>query len=237
MTGILGAAARGHAATRFSDQLVQAAGADWTAATEHPFTHAIGSGTMPRDAYVRYLIEDYTFITDLASVIGYLVAKAPDMAAKRPYAAFLALLTSNENDYFIRSFAALDVAPEIYLEAAQGPVTRAFASLLLEAAEASYEEGLACLLCAEWVYLTWGAREARKPRPADFWLAEWINLHAGPGFEGFVSFLRDEMDRTAARLTETERSRATERFVHMCALEKSFFDAAWNGPAGAAQPA
>lgn len=237
MTGILGTAAAGHAATRFSDQLVQAAGADWTAATEHPFTHAIGSGTMPRDAYVRYLIEDYTFITDLASVIGYLVAKAPDMATKRPLAAFLALLTSNENDYFIRSFAALAVAPEIYLEAAQGPVTRAFASLLLEAAEASYEEGLACLLCAEWVYLTWGEREARKPRPADFWLAEWIDLHAGPGFEGFVSFLRAEMDRTAARLTEAERNRAMERFVHMCALEKSFFDAAWNGPAGAAQPA
>lgn len=224
----------GYAATRpgarFSDWLVARAGPEWEKATAHPFTRAIGDGTMPDDAYVRYLVEDYTFITDLASVLGYLVAKAPAMPSKRRLAAFLALLTSEENDYFLRSFEALGVAPDVYLKAAQGPVTRAFAGLLLDSAgKGSYAEGLACLLCAEWVYLTWGEREAAHPRPANFWLSEWIDLHAGPGFSGFVGWLRSEMDTVGPSLDESEQARVSAIFSRMCELEFAFFEAAWTG--------
>ena len=57
---------------RFTDWLAQRAEPFWSEATDHVFTHAIGDGTMPDEAYARYLIEDYTFITDLASTLGSL---------------------------------------------------------------------------------------------------------------------------------------------------------------------
>ncbi|NBN65898.1 TenA family protein [Pannonibacter tanglangensis] len=222
--------AAAHPDARFSDWLVAQADDRWDRACGHPFTVAIGDGSMPEAAYVRYLIEDYTFITDLASVLGYLVAKAPDMAAKRRLAGFLALLTSEENDYFLRSLAALGVPEAAYATAAQGPVTRAFAALLLDSAgKGTYAEGLACLLCAEWVYLTWGEREAAHPRPDAFWLAEWIDLHAGPGFSGFVGWLREEMDRVGPALSEAEQARVSAIFSRMCELEFAFFEAAWTG--------
>lgn len=215
---------------RFSDWLVLQVGSDWAAATEHEFTKAIGDDTMPAPAYVRYLIEDYTFITDLASTLGYLVAKAPTMRSKARLSAFLALLTSEENDYFERSFAALNASEATYRAAAQGPVTRQFSNLLLTSSgKGTYAEGLACLLCAEWVYLTWGLREAKKPRPEAFYLAEWIDLHAVPGFESFVGWLREEMDVVGNALSETERQRVAQCFKDMCALEVAFFDAVWEG--------
>ena len=186
---------------RFTDWLAARAEPHWTRAAAHDFTVAIGDGTMPPEAYARYLIEDYTFITDLASTLGYLVAKAPSMQGKSRLSGFLALLTSEENDYFLRSFEALGVAPETYETAAQGPVTRRFSDLLLTSSgNGSYEEGLACLLCAEWCYLTWGLREARKPSPQAFYLAEWIDLHAVAGFQAFVDWLRAEMDRRGPNL-------------------------------------
>ncbi|MEP0232282.1 TenA family protein [Roseibium sp.] len=215
---------------RFSDWLVLQTGSDWNAATEHDFTRAIGDGAMPDPAYVRYLIEDYTFITDLASTLGYLVAKAPTMRSKARLSAFLALLTSEENDYFERSFAALNVSETTYRTAAQGPVTRQFSELLLTSSgKGSYAEGLACLLCAEWVYLTWGLREAGKPRPEAFYLAEWIDLHAVLGFESFVGWLREEMDVVGKALSETEQKQVAQCFKGMCALEVAFFDAVWEG--------
>ena len=183
---------------------------------------------MPTDAYARYLIEDYAFIIDLASVLGYLVAKAPTMAAKARLSTFLAALTSSENDYFLRSFEALGVPEDVYGNSVQSPVTQAFANLMLTSADqGGYAEGLACLLCAEWVYLTWGEREAHKPRPRHFYLAEWIDLHAGPNFEGFVNWLREEMDHIGQALAPVDQHRVAECFEKMCTLEVAFFDFAF----------
>lgn len=212
----------------FSSWLVSRAGPDWAAATEHPFTKAIGDDAMPRQAYVRYLIEDYTFVADLASTLGYLVAKAPSMRSKARLSAFLAMLTSEENDYFERSFAALNVPKKVYQSAAQGPVTRQFSELLLNTAEnGTYAEGLACLLCAEWVYLTWGKREAQKPRPSHFYLAEWIDLHAVSGFQEFVGWLREEMDAVGSVADPLMQEQIAAHFEKMCRLEVAFFEAAW----------
>lgn len=215
---------------RFTDWLALRAEPFWSEATDHVFTHAIGDGTMPDEAYARYLIEDYTFITDLASTLGFLVAKAPDMPAKSRLSAFLALLTSEENDYFLRSFEALGVPEETYMRAAQGPVTRSFADLLLKSSgDGTYPEGLTCLLCAEWCYLTWGKREAQKPKPAQFYLAEWIDLHAVAGFEGFVNWIRQDLDRIGPSLTGEMQERLAGLFRQMSVLERDFFETAWTG--------
>lgn len=211
----------------FSDWLAHCSGDAWGKATDHAFTVAIGDGTVSEASYGAYLIEDYTFIGDLASTIGYLVAKAPAMPAKSRLSAFLAALTSEENDYFLRSFEALGVSPETYLNAEQGPVTRAFSELLMSSSrDKSYAEGLACLLCAEWVYLTWGQREAMKPRPDRFYLAEWIDLHAVSEFESFVKWLRAEMDAIGPELSADEQAAVARTFAKMCELEVAFFDAA-----------
>ncbi|WP_269585225.1 TenA family protein [Roseibium sp. Sym1] len=215
---------------RFTDWLAARAEPYWSDAANHVFTQAIGDGSVPEEAYARYLIEDYTFITDLASTIGFLVAKAPAMRSKSRLSGFLALLTSEENDYFLRSFKALGVDPEVYEAAAQGPVTRAFAELLLTASgKGRYTEGLACLLCAEWCYLTWGLREAQKPRPHAFYLAEWIDLHAVAGFQEFVGWLREEMDSLGPALSPEEQEEAAICFRKMSALEVAFFETAWTG--------
>lgn len=215
---------------RFTDWLAARAEPHWSAATGHAFTKAIGDGTMPNEAYIRYLIEDYTFITDLASTLGYLVAKAPGMRSKSQLSGFLALLTSEENDYFLRSFDALGVPAATYETAAQGPVTRAFADLLLTSSgQGSYADGLACLLCAEWCYLTWGLREAEQPRPENFYLAEWIDLHAVEGFESFVNWIHEEMDAVGSTLPPSDQENLAEIFTKMSALEAAFFEAAWTG--------
>ncbi|WP_422378552.1 TenA family protein [Roseibium sp.] len=215
---------------RFTDWLAARAEPYWTSACTHPFTAAIGDDTMPEAAYARYLIEDYTFVTDLASTLGYLVAKAPGMRSKSRLAGFLALLTSEENDYFLRSFKALGVRTETYETAAQGPVTRAFSDLLLTSAgKGSYEDGLTCLLCAEWCYLTWGLREAQKPRPAAFYLAEWIDLHAVAGFQAFVGWIRSELDRLGPGLSAEHQQHLADLFRRMSALEAAFFETAWTG--------
>lgn len=197
---------------------------EWSRATGHRFTIELGDDSLPDAVYRRYLVQDYAFIETLVSMIGYGVAKAPDMPAKAGLAQFLAVLTSEENTYFMRSFEALGVAEAERAKPALLPVSQAFLAALREAGEeGGYADVIATLLPAEWIYLEWAKAQAGKPRPKRFWLAEWIDLHANPGFEAFVGWLRSELDRVGP----AQEAACRRRFRRMVELEAAFFDAAY----------
>jgi thiaminase/transcriptional activator TenA len=149
------------------------------------------------------------------------------MAERRRLGTFLGTLTSEENDYFERSFDALDVPETDRVDPERAPVTEAFEDLLGRAAgEGGYEETLAVLLPAEWCYLSW-AREVADAKPELFYLAEWIDLHATEDFESFVEWLRGELDRTGPELSPRRQGRVARHFRRTMALEVAFFDAAY----------
>lgn len=211
----------------FTDRLRAAAEPHWTQATNHRFTREMGAGTIDRGVYARYLVQDYAFIDTFVSLLGHAVALAPSMVEKRPFAQFLAALTSEENDYFLRSFEALAVPPEVWRNPPALPVTQRLMEELRGAgACGSYAEILAVLLAAEWSYLTW-AKALGDRRPEAFWLSEWIDLHAVPQFDAFVTWLKQETDRIGAAAPPQVQARMAARFTRMMELEAAFFDAAY----------
>lgn len=214
-------------AGRFTDWLKDGAGSFWDRATRHAFTTELAGDTLADDVYRRYLIQDYVFIETLVTVLGHAVALAPGMPAKKRWAGFLAAITSEENDYFLRSFDALGV-PETERETtALLPPIQAFADLMLDAARGgSYEEVLAVIVPAEWVYLTW-AQAAPRPYPGRFYLSEWIELHDNPVFEEIVGWMRSELDRVGPGLSEERQTVVAARFRRLVELEVAFFDAAY----------
>jgi len=141
----------------------------------------------------RYLVQDYAFVWTLTGVFGYAVGQAPTMDAKASLTGFLGTLTDEENDYFERSFDALGVSPDERTDPVPADATEAFEDLLTRAAlEGEYEETLAVLVPAEWIYLTWAT--AAPGVPEEFYLREWIELHDTSEFEAFVAWLRSELD-------------------------------------------
>ena len=213
-------------AAGISDILRQEAEPFWTRAVDHRFTRELIDDSLRDDVYARYLVQDYVFLDTLARVLGFAIAQAPDMPPKTKLAAFLAAVTSEENDYFLRSFQALGVAEKDWGTATPNNATRRFGEVMLGAARDGYAEALAVLLPAEWIYLTW-ASAAGETRPKRFYLAEWIHIHAIPEFEAFVAWLRAEMDRVASTLSPKRRARVTALFREIAELEVAFFDAAY----------
>jgi thiaminase/transcriptional activator TenA len=213
--------ADGRPDARFTDWLRERSAPDWTAATEHRFNRELADGTMDDAVFRRYLVQDYAFVGTLVGTVGHAVGQAPTMAAKRQLTGFLGTLTDEENDYFERSFDALDGDPE----AAPDEVTRAFVDLLERAGrEGGYAETLAVLVPAEWVYETW-ATGVDDPRPERFYLDEWIDLHATPAFVDFVAWLRAELDREGAAAASRRRRRVDDLFRRTVELERAFFEA------------
>ncbi|NLV09681.1 transcriptional regulator [Halomicrobium mukohataei] len=210
---------------RFTDWCRQRAEPDWTAAVEHPFTVGFRDGTIEDAAVRRYLVQDYAFLDSLVGAIGHALGDAPSMAAKRRLADFLGTLTDEENDYFERSFDALDVSEGERTDPDLTPTTRAFQDLLGRAArEGGYAETLAVLVPAEWIYREWAGRE--NAAPDRFYLAEWITLHDNPAFDETVAWLRRELDRAGAAAPPARQGRLARLFERTVELEVAFFDAA-----------
>lgn len=211
---------------RFTDWLRERSQPDWTNATEHRFVRELVDGTLDDAIFRRYLVQDYAFVGTLTSAFGYAVGQAPTMEAKGNLSDFLGILTDEEDNYFERSFDELDVPDNDRIDPSKADVTEAFEDLLIRAAvQGGYEETLAVLVPAEWIYLTWATAPSKPPET--FYLREWIEIHNTPAFETFVEWLRRELDEYGPSLSEHRQRRIERLFCRTVALEVEFFDAAY----------
>jgi thiaminase/transcriptional activator TenA len=182
------------------------------------------AGTLDDAVLHRYLVQDYQFINQFVALLGAAIASADQFAPRVTLSQFAAMITSDENTYFIRSFDALGVAeadrhlPQLSLPTVQ------FQALMLEATRSQkYANCLAVLSVAEGLYLDAFDREGAA-LPPRFEHAEWIHLHANDFFRGFVGWLRAELDRVGAGLDPQARAEAADFFARAVALEQNFFD-------------
>ncbi len=216
-------------AARPTDWLRACAEPDWSGAIGHRFGRECNAGAVTPEVMRRYLVQDYAFIGTFTALLGRAIHTAPDMAARVPLGRFMGLLCSEENTYFLRAFDALGVAAALRTDPPLSDAALGFRALMAEVAESPrHADQLAVLCVAEWVYLGW-ALPARDTRPAEpFWCAEWVDLHASPYFEGFVEGLRAALDRAVLALDVAGRARVRDLFTRAAALERAFFDSAYD---------
>ncbi|MCV6597935.1 MAG: TenA family protein [Mangrovicoccus sp.] len=201
---------------------------NWTAATQHDFTAALADGSLAPEKMRAYLEQDYLFVEGFVQLLAAAVSHAPSLEDALPGARFLGLIAGEENTYFERALAALGADPTVMARPA--PVTRGFQDLMGTAARSgSYAKMLAVLVVAEWVYLDWAQPYEAKAGDLPFYFGEWITLHAGPGFEGVVAYLRGQFDAAFDAAAQGERAEIEQLFARAVALERGFFDAAYSG--------
>ncbi|MGH3566059.1 MAG: TenA family protein [Pseudonocardia sp.] len=219
----------------FSADLRAATTRTWDAATGHRFVEEIWRGEVPTPVLTTYLVQDNQFLDAFVALMGATVAAADRAQPRIVHARRLGLIAGPESDYFARSFDALDVpsidraTPELLAP------TRGFLDLMNAARRsADYPTCLTPLLVAEWLYLDcFDVRSAATGRadvdlPDEPIQREWIELHAGPEFEAWVTFLRAEFDRVTATLDNDAYARVTAEFTRAVDLELAFFEVAYN---------
>lgn len=211
----------------FAEQLRQSCIADWDACVQHRFVHEIFDGSLNDAVLRKYLVQDYQFINRFVALLGAAIASADVFAPRVTLSQFAAMITSDENTYFLRSFDMLGVPQQERLAPALTAPTQAFQQLMHEAAQSlNYANCMAVLTVAEGIYLDWADQESKKqlPMPERFEHSEWIVLHANDFFRGFVGWLRSELDRIGPALDAQQKAEATRYFQRAVKLERQFFD-------------
>jgi thiaminase/transcriptional activator TenA len=195
----------------------------WNETTTHRFVGELCAGSVADSVMGRYLTQDHRFINHFLGLLGAAVNYADQFDSRIVLGRFIGMISSDENDYFLRSFKALGISEEVRSTQPDSVPTAGLKNIMLEAARSdSYAATISVLSVAESVYLEWALR-ATKPYPANFIYTEWITLHNNDYFIGFVNFLQRELDRIGPANADICR----DFFSRTVQLEKAFFDDAY----------
>jgi len=211
----------------FTEGMRAAAGPVWDAALQHKFFLEVGADTVGDDVFRRYLRVEYGFVDTAARCLGYAVAKAPSFAERRRLAFGLHGLVTDQQDYFMTAFERAGLPPGERNAVPPDAQSRGLHDLFLRTAETEgYEEIQACVLGAEWMYLTWcsTAHRTHARRPV---IADWVALHAGGAFAEHVAWVRAELDVHGPTLSQERQDRLRQLFAETLQAEMTFHDAAY----------
>lgn len=207
----------------FFEKLKSESEPDWSGSVNHRFVNELCAGTVPDAAMGRYLIQDHRFINNFLGLLGAAVNYADQFESRIILGRFIGMISSDENDYFLRSFDALGISEAHRSSPPDSEPTKGLKDIMLEAAKSgSYAATIAVLSVAESIYLEWGMK-APGPYPGNFIYTEWITLHNNDYFIGFVNFLQRELDRVGPGNAAICR----DFFMRTVRLEKAFFDDAY----------
>ena len=190
----------------------------------HPFVTGLTDGTLPRESFRHYVVQDAHYLRGYARALAVCAAKAPDQDTTAMFAEHAAGAIAAERD--LHASLLDDLFDD--LGDAAGPVapaTQAYVSYLLATAHGgSFAEALGAVLPCYWIYARVGEELLAAGSPDPLY-ARWIAMYGGDEYQGVVDAVLAVTDRIGAEPTELARMRT--HFVVASRYEWMFWDAAY----------
>jgi thiaminase/transcriptional activator TenA len=196
---------------------------------EHPFNTALGEGTLDRDRFAFYIVQDGRYLEGFSKALATASVRAADtgQAAFFAQSAHAALAAERMlHAGYIEEFGlgADDLAGIVTSPSCLGYVSYLKAAALAE----PYPVLAAALLPCFWVYQDVGARLLeRTPDLAGHPYQAWISTYSDPGFAASVEQAKEIVDRLAADADGPTREAMAAAFCRATEYEWMFWDSAW----------
>jgi len=199
----------------------------YAAILEHPFLTGLTDGSLPRDAFRFYVIQDAHYLREYAKALAVLAGRAHTEDAVLTLARHAAGAIEVERSLHDSFFRDFDLSPAAVAATPLAPTTVAYTSYLLAAAHGgSFAEGLAAVLPCYWIYREVGQELLRRGSPDPLY-QRWIATYGGEEFAAVVREALALMDAAGADIGAAERARVEQRFVTTSRYEWLFWEMGW----------
>lgn len=200
---------------------------DWQAYTHHAFVAGLGDGSLPRDAFLHYLRQDYVFLIHFARAWALAAVKSDTLAEMQAASATLHALTQTEMPLHIRICGKAGISHEALQGTRQADANLAYTRYVLEAGySGDFLDLLAALAPCVLGYGEIGARLAGSGGP----YADWTDTYGGNDYQQLchdVGALIDTalVQRLGADWPSLPRAQTlAARFATATRLEAAFWD-------------
>ncbi len=214
-----------------TDKLLEATKEIWESYYVHPFVKGIETGTLAREKFRYYIIQDFLYLQDYAKAFAVGIAKAKSLETTGLFSGYIALLTGSEMNIHHGYMGKFGVSQEELDNTPRALDNLSYTSYMLRVA---YEEGeaeiLTAILSCAYSYERI-AQNMVKNNPDcvhhDFY-GEWITGYASKEYADGNVVLMDALNKLTGQYTEQQKKHLTDIFVACSRYEYLFWDFSWN---------
>jgi thiaminase (transcriptional activator TenA) len=193
----------------------------------HPFIAGLGDGTLPREAFRYFLVQDALYLRTYSKALSTLGGRAPTIDDTEFFATRAARAIAVERALHAGLLRQLDIDSEEVSRTELSPTTRAYTSFIRANVHGgSFLEGLSAVLPCFWIYLRVGEHLARQGS-SDPLYQQWIDAYDSEDFTAGVHAALALADRLGETSGADELRRAFENYAIGSTYEWMFWDAAW----------
>jgi thiaminase/transcriptional activator TenA len=191
---------------------------------DHPFIRGLTDGSLDRDAFRFYVVQDALYLVEYARALAVAAARAPDREGILLFAQNAAGAIEVERALHEEFFRDFRLSEEAVRATPPAPTNLAYTSYLLAVAYGgSFSEGLGALLPCFWIYREVGRSLLERGSPDPLY-RRWIDTYGGEEYGAIVEEVIRLTDRIAPGLSEVERTRMRDHFVQTSRYEWMFWD-------------
>ncbi len=205
------------------------AGEDWEAYVDHAFVKGLGDGTLPRGAYLHYLVQDYVFLVHFSRAWALAVVKSETLEEMKAAAATVDGLVNHEMAHHVEICAAEGISEAQLFAATESPANLSYTRYVMDAGlSGDFADLMAALMPCVLGYGEIGLRLAATSTP-DTQYREWIDTYAGEAYQQLCRDTGAMCDASLARRIGNDFeaaprwARLSERFTMATRLEVGFW--------------
>ncbi len=204
----------------------------WHAYTRHRFVEELKEGTLPREAYLRYLKQDYLFLLHFSRAWALAVVKSETLDEMKFASATVDALVNLEMQHHVDICAGYGIEEQTLLETEETSATIAYTRYVLDAGlSGDLADLLAALAPCIFGYGEIGRRLSKECTAGNPY-AEWIETYASEAYQQVCRDVGVLIDEVLARRIGTDFQvsprwqRLTGRFETATQLEVDFWSMA-----------
>lgn len=192
-----------------------------------PFNKELAAGTLPRETFIFYMIQDAHYLGVFARALALAAAKAPGTEAQVTLAEASAAAIVAERSLHETFFAGFGVTPAMVAATPPSPACAGYGNFLLAAGHGQgYAVGLAAILPCFKIYFEVGKVLLAQATPGNPYKA-WLDTYADEEFGRSVQRIEALADAAAAAAGEAKQAAMREAYLTAARYEFLFWDRAY----------
>jgi thiaminase/transcriptional activator TenA len=198
----------------------------YDAILRHPFVEGLTLGSLARENFKFYVVQDALYLREYARALSILAARAPRdewIIMFNEHAASALRVERSLHEGFFKDFGMSQRELDSIRLA---PTNLAYTSYLLAVTHgAPFHEALSAVLPCYWIYWEVGKELERKGTPDPLY-RRWIATYASEEFGALVGAVIEATDITAAQLQAFELEAMRRHFITTSRYEWMFWEMA-----------
>lgn len=209
--------------------------AEWHAYTHHPFVSGLGDGTLPRAAFLHYLVQDYVFLVHFARAWSFAVVKAETLEEMKICASTVDALVNHEMALHVTTCAAEGIDEATLFAATEEFENLAYTRYVMDAGlQGDFLDLMAALAPCCFGYGEIGTRLGQSAAQ-DTPYRDWIATYDDDGYQSVMAGVGAMIDTAIARRLGKDPAKTARwpqlqnRFTTATRLEAAFWDMGLRG--------